>query len=130
MNLYHTIKRENLSGIKEHGLRLSKSKFWVGKGGCIYLSEQPFRPEGKIILLVHTDGLEITRISDWEYVCWEDIQPERITILGNGWVKCGLCGARHLAGFAQPIMIPCECHKCHQMSCYFEQKQKGESDGK
>ena len=123
MNLYHTVLPVKIPDIREHGLLKEKSNFWKGIGGVIYLSEHPFRPKGKVVLLINTDGLEMTRLSDWEYCVWEDIPFKRIQILGTGCVKCGLCGDKHLAGFKSHIAIPCECAKCHEMSCYFEPEE-------
>jgi len=91
MNLYHTTECKNIASIKEHGLLRNKSTSWKGAGGCIYLATQPFQCQtGMVVILVHCDGLEITKISDWEYAAWEDIEPDRLRVVGTGWVRCGL----------------------------------------
>ena len=69
------------------GLKRSRSHFWQGRGGCIYLSKAKGGSDGipkcldETLLEVDAAGLDLSKLSDWEYICWEDIPPNRLKIL-------------------------------------------------
>lgn len=77
--LYHRTAKENIESILKNGLLCSKSQGWKGKG-CIYLSTMPDNGFGKELLSIDAIGLQLADLSDWEYVCWDDIPPERIKL--------------------------------------------------
>ncbi len=81
MILYHSTDPSNKDNILKIGLLKKYSKYWIGSGGVIYLSIYNTPDFGKLILQVNTTGLYITEISEWEYICWEDIPPDRLSII-------------------------------------------------
>ncbi len=89
MQLFHQTLEHNLPSILEQGLKKSYSRTWKGKGGCIYLSNMEDTPPfpsniWRVVLIVDTTGLDVSHPSDWEYICWEDIPPERIKLHHKG----------------------------------------------
>jgi len=76
--LYHSTSGANAKWIDRGGLIINRSTFWSGCGGCIYLSDDPTSRWGKVVYEVDTHMLDITRVSVWEYICWENISPERL----------------------------------------------------
>ena len=80
MILYHSTSVLNKDSILQFGLLKKYSNYWKGSGGCIYLSTYNTPDFGQLILQIDTTGLYITEISEWEYICWEDISANRIKL--------------------------------------------------
>jgi hypothetical protein len=120
MVLYHYTDPSNIKSILNHGLIKTKSNFWKGHGGCVYLmSDIPYDKEDKAVFRVNVDGLDYSQISDWEYICWDDIEPDKLTLVN--WavntVVCNKCGKEHIAVYPIPVKFPCECFHCGEMGC-------------
>lgn len=77
--LWHRTSPDNVDSILREGLLRRHSNHWRGAGGCIYLSTTPDTGFGEALLRVDAAGLTVADLSGWEYVCWDDIPPERIT---------------------------------------------------
>ena len=83
MGLYHRTNNNCLKSIMAVGLLCKYSNYWKGHGGCIYLSKSPQTNFGIILLSVESGRLNISVLSDWEYICWENITVDRIRIIGE-----------------------------------------------
>lgn len=87
MILYHQTSTESVASIMVVGLKKSWSKYWQGRGGCIYLSKVRGGKNSipkcleETLLEVDVTGLDLSKLSDWEYLCWEDIPPERLKVI-------------------------------------------------
>lgn len=126
MRLFHVTNRKNLSSIKRDGLSRKYSRLWKGAGGVIYLANRVLMGDDDIVVEADVTGLEVTCVSEWEYICWDDIPVEKLTFMGSGKVCCSLCGKEHTAGFYQTVAIPCECPYCGGVACYFTVKETGD----
>lgn len=80
MQLFHQTSKQAVPNILKEGLKISYSNLWRARGGCIYLSKGKTR-FGEVVLSINIEGLDVSKVSDWEYICWEDIPPERIKII-------------------------------------------------
>jgi len=84
MSLYHGTAMDNLESILSAGLLKSKANYWQGAGGAIYLTATAKdAAHYGVVIEVDVHDLYVTQISDWEFVCWEDIPADRLTTL-NG----------------------------------------------
>ena len=120
MIVYHYTDPFNIDSILAHGLLKSKSNFWQERGGCIYLMDSmPLNKDDKAIFIINIKGLDINRLSDWELICWDDIEPERISLVQ--WktekIKCSECGKESISVHPVPMKYPCQCAYCSKMSC-------------
>lgn len=121
---YHYTLPSNIDSILNHGLIRSFSNFWKGNGGCIYLMDDiPYDKSEMAIFSVRINELDVTRLSDWELVCWEDIKPDRLSLVLWKYdeVKCSKCGKESVSVHAIPMKYPCECFHCGTMACYIKE---------
>ena len=82
MKLYHQTTFAAATSIAKHGIKIDCSKTWQGRGGCIYLAEYlPSIENPEMTFRVDITNLEVTRISDWEHVCWDNIPVNRIILI-------------------------------------------------
>jgi len=83
MSLYHGTPIDNLESILSTGLLKSKANYWQGAGGAIYLTAtaKDAAHYGDVVIEVDVHDLYVTQISDWEFMCWEDIPANRLTKL-------------------------------------------------
>jgi len=83
--LYHCTKRENVSSILSEGLLTRYASCWKhSKKKPIYLSNEPFNGFGESCFKVTCpETVELSRLSDWEYLCWDDISPEYLEYMGE-----------------------------------------------
>lgn len=107
MKLYHQTTFAAATSIAKHGIKIDCSKTWQGRGGCIYLSSiLPAVKKPEKTFLVNVDYLDVTKVSEWEYICWEDISNNRIIVICDGKFnddspcyspskKDGFCGHHH-----------------------------------
>lgn len=83
MPLYHRTSADRVASILREGLKRDRSTTWRGAGGCIYLSTMPNTNFGEVLFEVDAKGLELADLSDWEYVSWRDIPPERLRLVAE-----------------------------------------------
>jgi len=122
--LYHYTSPKNIESILNHGLLKSMSAFWRGRGGCVYLLDEiPHDKDDMAVLQVNTDGLNVTRISDWELICWDDIPSDKLSVVewATELVVCGKCGEKHQAVYSLPTKFPVECPYCGKMVCLMKE---------
>lgn len=85
MNLFHWTQNEKLESILANGLRTNGM-------GIIYLTPDPTVRFGDCCLVVSVDGKRLSAFedcSDWEILCWDDIEPARISKREESWpTKC------------------------------------------